>query len=99
MDTVPLDVSTLPGIIAGPILRRLTRTRVSLWVALTRPQQVTLHVRPAGDPGGEIEAGSATPVKVGTSLWIAVVTGGAGARAAPVNSVRAARSGTATSRE
>ncbi|ONH60007.1 hypothetical protein CcI49_15010 [Frankia sp. CcI49] len=75
MDDVPLQVAALPGIIAGPVLRRVTRTKVSVWLALSRPDPVTLHVRRAGVPASEIAAGSATPVRVGGSLWIVVVTG------------------------
>ncbi|MFC7529256.1 hypothetical protein [Actinoplanes sp. GCM10030250] len=77
MDDIPLDVNALPGIVAGPVLRRVTRSAASVWVALTRPGTVTLHVRVAGQPATEIEAGTAEPVRVGVALWLAVVTGGA----------------------
>lgn len=75
MDDTPLTSGTLPGIAAGPILRRVTRTHASVWLALTRPDTVTLHLRLAGQPGTEFAAGSATPTRVGVNLWLAVVTG------------------------
>lgn len=59
------------------MLRRLTRTQASVWVALSRADPVTLHIRPAGQPAGEISAGTATPVQGGSNLWLTVVSGGA----------------------
>lgn len=75
MDDVPLVPGSLPGILAGPILRRVTRTAASVWVALSKPDPVSLRIRLAGVPGSEIVAGTAQPVRVGSNLWLAVVTG------------------------
>jgi hypothetical protein len=73
VDSTPLNVSTLPAVVAGPVLRRLTRTDVSVWLALTKPDDVTLHVRVAGTPASEVTA-TATPLRIGSNLWLAVVT-------------------------
>ncbi len=48
IDAVPLDVGGLPGIVCGPIVRRLTRSRVSIWVATVAPDPITLIVREVG---------------------------------------------------
>ncbi len=82
LDANPLNVGALAAIVAGPVLRRLTRTKVSVWVALTRATNVSLAVRVAGQPATEIVSAPTTPVRVGTNLWMATVTadapGGAG---------------------
>ena len=73
VDSVPLDVAALPAVIGGPILRRLTRTSVTVWLALTRPSDVTVHVRVVGQPASEVTVTGA-PIRVGTSLWLATLT-------------------------
>jgi len=74
LDANPLNVGALPAILAGPVLRRLTRTKVSVWVALTRGSDVSLAVRVAGQPITEIVSAPMTPLRVGTNLWFAVIT-------------------------
>ena len=44
VDATPLELSQLPAVLAGPILRRLTRTSVTVWMALSRSDGVTLTV-------------------------------------------------------
>lgn len=73
VDTTPLDVGSLPAVVAGPILRRLTRTNVTVWLALTRGSDVTLRVRLSGAPATEVTA-TATPLRVGSNLWLATIT-------------------------
>lgn len=77
LDAAPLDLDGLPPIAAGPVLRRVTRTRASVWVALTRGDPLTLHVRRIGQAATEVATAPVTPLKVGTRLWLAVITGGA----------------------
>jgi len=72
LDSVPLDVASLPGIVAGPVVRRLTRTSVSVWVACVAPDAVTLKVRRRGT--GPETTVTAQPQRVGVKLWIAVLT-------------------------
>jgi hypothetical protein len=67
-----LDVAGLPAIVSGPIVRRLTRTRVSVWVALSSGDEVTLEV----SDGTQVVAWSAatTPKRAGTRLYLTVLT-------------------------
>jgi hypothetical protein len=76
LDSVPLNLASLPGIVAGPVLRRLTRTSVSVWVACVAPDALTLKVRRRGGTGPETTVTTA-PARVGANLWIAVLTAGA----------------------
>ena len=69
VDTTPLDVASLPALLAGPILRRLTRTTVAVWVALSRSDDVTLVVQVAAD-STQTSSATGTPVRVGTNLWL-----------------------------
>ncbi len=77
LDSVPLDLGSFPGIVCGPVLRRLTRTSVSVWVACLEPDPITLTVRRRG--AGSLPAASVTttPTRVGANLWITVLTAGA----------------------
>ena len=74
LDANPLDIGSLPAIVAGPVLRRLTRTQVSVWVALVRASDVTLAVRVAGLPITEVTSAPVAPLRVGTNLWMATIT-------------------------
>lgn len=74
LDANPLDIPTLPPIVAGPVLRRLTRTQASVWVALARAGDITLAVRAAGQPATEVVSAPVTPLRVGSNLWLATVT-------------------------
>jgi hypothetical protein len=40
------DTDTLPDILVGPILRRISTTRLVLWIIATRPLNMTLVLRP-----------------------------------------------------
>ena len=73
IDAVPLDVGALPGIVCGPILRRLTRTQVSIWVATVAPDPITL-TRARGRRSGRRRPVTATPARVGSHLWMTVLT-------------------------
>lgn len=72
IDAVPLDVGALPGIVCGPIVRRLTRTQVSIWLATVAPDPITLTVREVG--GGDAATVTAAPSRVGSQLWMTVLT-------------------------
>src|SRR5579875_750111 len=78
---------TPPLLLAGPILRKVTPTSVSVWVATSQSCTVTLDVystiatlaRPAGAQTGTVSApqaghGQRATVKLGGALHIAVVT-------------------------
>jgi hypothetical protein len=67
-----VDVASLPLILAGPILRGVTKERVAVWVALKQASNLTLKVL---DGSGTAVAGSAPTVsttRVGTNLHIAL---------------------------
>lgn len=76
MDDVPLVPAALPGIVAGPVLRRVARTKASVWVAVSRSDPATLYLRIVGQPGTEVAAAMVTPTRAGRALWLAVLTGG-----------------------
>jgi hypothetical protein len=73
LDATPLDIAALPVVVAGPVLRRLRRTDVAVWFALSRPDDVTLHVQPVGAADQATDA-TVTPVQVGAHLWIVTLT-------------------------
>ncbi|MGE5273970.1 MAG: hypothetical protein ACM3QU_09475 [Verrucomicrobiota bacterium] len=58
------------------MLRRLTRTSVSVWVACIAPDTLTLRVRRRGTTSPETTA-QAQPARVGANLWVTVLTAGA----------------------
>jgi hypothetical protein len=62
-------------VIAGPVLRRLTRTSVAVWVALRLDDDVTLHVRRSGAPATEAQV-TATPTRIGRNLYVTVIEAG-----------------------
>jgi hypothetical protein len=76
VDDTALNVAHLPAVLAGPVLRRLTRTSVAVWVALSRSDDVTLTVRLASDPAQSSSA-TATPLRVGSNLWLLTLTASA----------------------
>ncbi|CAN5259191.1 hypothetical protein BH18ACT12_BH18ACT12_09010 [soil metagenome] len=76
LDSVPITLASLPGIVAGPVLRRLTRQTVSVWVACVAPDPITLTVR-RHTPGGPTTSVTTQPTRVGANLWITVLTAAA----------------------
>src|SRR5688572_1340695 len=67
----PIDPAQLPVVLCGPIVRRLTRTRVQVWVALSTGDAVQLNVfAPAGNA---TTSPPVAPLRVGQALWIAVL--------------------------
>jgi hypothetical protein len=50
---------------------------VAVWLALSSPSPVNLHVQVAGLPATSVSGPAATPVKVGTHFWLVVATAGA----------------------
>lgn len=63
----------LPALICGPILRRLTRTQISVWATMCVGGDVTLHVRQHGVPATESTV-TTTPTRIGRNLWLIVLT-------------------------
>lgn len=66
-------LDSLPLIIAGPILRRVEATSVTVWLAFRAAQQVTLKVY-AQSPTATMLCGSARTYAIGQHLHIVAVT-------------------------
>lgn len=61
----------LPLVLAGPMVRRLEPTSVSVWLALREPRDVRLHVF---DPAGDFESDPTLTFAIGKFLHMVVVT-------------------------
>lgn len=69
------DLEGLPLIIAGPVLRRVEKDSVSVWVALRKQQKITLKIWEAGKPEVIImKAANLSTEKFGKYLHILVIT-------------------------
>ncbi len=66
----------LPFLLAGPILRRVEESSVSVWLAFRKNVSLTLKVYDSEDKiiGSEKLSGSTTARRIGANLWVAVVT-------------------------
>jgi hypothetical protein len=62
-----------PMVLAGPILRKTTRTSVTVWLALKTRARVTLTI--TDEQGKLVMTGDEDTVEVGTNLHIVAVTG------------------------
>jgi hypothetical protein len=78
MDVAAFDLTQLPMILAGPILRRTESQSVSVWIALQSAAEIHLQVLPAEgntvDSSKPLLQGTATTIALGTSLHIALIT-------------------------
>ncbi|WP_028586090.1 alkaline phosphatase D family protein [Desulfogranum mediterraneum] len=67
----------LPDIVAGPILRRLTRDQLVLWLVTSRPLEMTLslfrHQDGAAFFSGDIKAFSPRPVQIGERAHVYLI--------------------------
>jgi hypothetical protein len=72
------DLTQLPLILAGPILRRTESQSVSVWIALQVAAEIHLQVLPAQgdivDSSQPLLQGNASTIALGKSLHIALVT-------------------------
>jgi hypothetical protein len=76
------DLSNAPLILAGPVIRRVEPTAVSIWIALSEPRtvEVGLWVGATAAPGGFFGNGtaahrsSAQSLRIGAKLHLAMVT-------------------------
>ncbi|NJR68344.1 MAG: hypothetical protein HC771_06465 [Synechococcales cyanobacterium CRU_2_2] len=73
-----IDLTQLPLILAGPVLRRTTAEAVTVWIALQHSCKIELNIRVthhAGETiGPVILKGCGTTVKVGKSLHVVAIT-------------------------
>ena len=73
----PLDVTKLPLVLAGPIVRRVDETGVTVWLALKAPRKVTLDVYEGatGDlPATPTVTGTRVTARIGEHLHLVAVT-------------------------
>ncbi|MBB3331268.1 hypothetical protein BDK63_002151 [Halomonas campaniensis] len=73
--TPPMDDAPLPDVLAGPLLRRLTPDRLVIWLAATRPLELTLALTPAGEATRRrpIEAQHCRRLPVGRHAWLHLI--------------------------
>ncbi len=71
-----IDVTQLPTVLAGPVVRRLTRSEVSVWIALGADTVPRLRVRKVGTSNWtQVNAvPGENHIRVGERLWLAVLT-------------------------
>lgn len=69
-------ISSLPLVIAGPILRTVKKDEVSVWIALKSSDTVTLKVY--DNAGNVIINDSASTISLGTNLHVCLVTAASG---------------------
>ena len=74
IDATPLNLAALPVVVAGPMLRRLNRTDVTVWLACTEPVLLTLTVSHLTDATIPPTNAAAAPSRVGRHLFLAVLT-------------------------
>lgn len=67
-------MATLPLVIAGPLVRRITDTSASIWLALSMPAEVTLTVFSDSDSNNVLSSGSADPLVVADRIHVVMVT-------------------------
>jgi hypothetical protein len=75
VDKLATRLPNLPLVLAGPILRRVTESSVTVWVVLKSPAAVSLQIR-QGDPGGLSlgTAATAATIDVGRFMHICAIT-------------------------
>lgn len=69
-----VDLSSMPLVLAGPILRRVEPTSVSVWVALREERTATLTV--SDGTNSVLNGNPQTTVQVGENLHLGVITAG-----------------------
>lgn len=69
----PIDAGTLPAVLVGPVIRKLTRTHISIWILSRKPDDIVLSVQ-RQDGSGPTNTATATPMKIGSHLHVAVIS-------------------------
>ncbi|MGC4861768.1 hypothetical protein [Micromonospora sp. DT68] len=73
----PRPLASLPLVLAGPLLRRVDGTSVTVWLALREPRKVTLRVYSSDADGvgvTQVGEGSRNTVKVAANCHLVAVT-------------------------
>ncbi|MCA1769643.1 MAG: alkaline phosphatase family protein [Halomonas sp.] len=70
-----MDDAPLPDVLAGPLLRRLAPERLVLWLAASRPLDLTLTLAPAGETTRSvtIDDDHCQRVPVGRHAWLHLI--------------------------
>jgi hypothetical protein len=76
----PPQIDGLPRVLAGPILRRVEGTSVTVFVALRTPANVEVRVF---DGSAQVASAARAAVKLGSKLHVAAVTASAAAALSP----------------
>ena len=64
-----------PGLLAGPILRRVDTSGICVWIATSEPVRASLWVHRAGhEDDGAVGAGAAVSVRLGQRLVVHLLT-------------------------
>lgn len=72
---MPLNtVSDLPNLLVGPILRRLTRDSVSIFVATRTADAIGLEVWDATNPSDNVTVTATSPTQIGSNLYVIILT-------------------------
>lgn len=66
-------LATLPLVLCGPVLRRVDRDSVTVWLALREARKVTLRVY-AGSQSAARQIGTRSTVRLGNALHVVAVT-------------------------
>ncbi|WP_409316096.1 alkaline phosphatase D family protein [Pseudomonas sp. KCJK9016] len=71
MSRISADLSPLPPVLAGPLLRRLEPTRIVLWLVGSRELSLTLRLQGTNDT--PLDAENCTVIPVGTHAFIHLI--------------------------
>ena len=71
MPPTPDDLSPLPAVLAGPLLRRLEPTRIVLWLVGSRELSLTLRLQGVGNI--PLDSGKCTVIPVGTRAFVHLI--------------------------
>lgn len=70
----PKSLAEIPLIIAGPILRKVTKNEVSVWMILKNPTTVKLNIYSPDFVDPIIESSVVSPTKLGSNFYVTCVT-------------------------
>ena len=71
MPPTPDDLSPLPAVLAGPLLRRLEPTRIVLWLVGSRELSLTLRLQGVGNI--PLDSGKCNVIPVGTRAFVHLI--------------------------
>jgi hypothetical protein len=71
MAWIPKGLGELPKVLAGPIVRKTTDKEVSVWLALSSSEELTLNIY---DSGGQLlKSASKIPTKIGNNFYVCCI--------------------------